>query len=121
MLHAPSLILAEVTGVRITDATLRVATRIRTDRAPPAPPDRAESGGPYRWLEHSAFQPRIGERAVLFPERDPGASGLGLPILKLDAVLHAVGCRPGWLYDVSRRVPRVPVSGVNQASDMVVT
>jgi hypothetical protein len=110
MHHAPSLILAEVTGIRIADPTLRVATRIGTDRELPAPPYRAESGGPYRRLEHSGSQPPIGERAALLPERDPGASGLGLPILKLDAVLHAVGCRPGWLYDVSRSVPRVPVS-----------
>jgi hypothetical protein len=65
MLHASSLILAEVTGIQIADPTLRVATRIRTDREPPAPQDRAESSGPYRRLEHSGFQPPIGERATL--------------------------------------------------------
>jgi len=40
MLHAPSLILAEVTGIRIAGPNVRLATRIRIVREPPAPPDR---------------------------------------------------------------------------------
>jgi hypothetical protein len=32
MLHRPGLILAQVTGIRIADPTVSLATRIRTDR-----------------------------------------------------------------------------------------
>jgi hypothetical protein len=44
-------------------------------------------------LEHSGFQPPIGERGALFPERSLGASGLGLLFIQLDAERRAAGCR----------------------------
>jgi hypothetical protein len=33
---------------------------------------------PMQRLEYSGFQPPIGERRALLPERGPGGSGLGL-------------------------------------------
>jgi len=43
--------------------------------------------------EFSGFQPPIGERSALLPELGPGASGLGLPFIWLDADGGTAGCR----------------------------
>jgi hypothetical protein len=43
--------------------------------------------------EYSGFLPPTGERGALLPERGPGASGLGLLFIWLDADRRTAGCR----------------------------
>ncbi|HWO39124.1 MAG TPA: hypothetical protein VNO32_60895, partial [Candidatus Acidoferrum sp.] len=68
------------------------------DHGPTGAPKFREAGigvrkVPMRRPEYSGLQPPIGERGALLPERGPGASGLGLLFIWLDADRRTAGCR----------------------------